>query len=71
MQEALAKELEPKVPPALVKQNREEAQRQKDLLWRGLMAQADAASRAGEKIEPIVAVPSGTAPPGQRQTQSS
>lgn len=54
--EALADELEPRVPPAVVKQNLEEAQRQKDSLWRGLMEQADAAVRADGKIEPIVAV---------------
>jgi benzoylformate decarboxylase len=53
--EALADELEPKVPPAIVKQNLEDAQRKKDLLWRGLMEQADAAIRADGKIEPIVA----------------
>jgi thiamine pyrophosphate-dependent acetolactate synthase large subunit-like protein len=53
--EALADELEPRVPPAIVKQYLEEAQRRKDILWRGLMEQADAAIRADEKIEPIVA----------------
>lgn len=54
--EALADELELKVPPAIVKQNLEDAQRKNDLLWRGLMEQADAAIRADGKIEPIVAV---------------
>jgi benzoylformate decarboxylase len=53
--EALAGELEPQVPAAIVKQHLEEAQRQKDLLWRGLMEQADAARRAHGPIEPIVA----------------
>jgi benzoylformate decarboxylase len=53
--EALADELEPKVPPAIVKQNLEDAQRQKDILWRGLIEQADAAIRVDEKIEPIIA----------------
>ncbi|HEX3445533.1 MAG TPA: thiamine pyrophosphate-dependent enzyme [Chthoniobacterales bacterium] len=53
--EALAKELEPKVSPATVKQNIEYAQQQKDMLWRGLMERADAAIRDDEKIEPIIA----------------
>ncbi len=53
--EALAHELEPKVPSAIIKQNIEYAQQQKDILWRGLMERADAAIRGDEKIEPIVA----------------
>ena len=53
--EALADELEPKVPPAAVKHNIEEAQQQKEILWRELMERADAAVRNDEKIEPIVA----------------
>ena len=53
--EALADELEPKVPPAVVKQNIEEARHKKDTLWHELMARADAAIRDDEKIEPIVA----------------
>jgi benzoylformate decarboxylase len=53
--EALADELEPKVPPAVVKQNIEEARQKKDTLWRELMERADAAIRDDEKIEPIVA----------------
>jgi benzoylformate decarboxylase len=53
--EALADEREPRVPPAIVKQNLEEAQLRKDILWRGLMEQADAAIRVDEKIEPIIA----------------
>jgi benzoylformate decarboxylase len=53
--EALAHELEPKVPSAIVKENIESAGQQKDILWRGLMERADAAIRGDEKIEPIVA----------------
>ena len=53
--EALAHELGPKVPSAIIKQNIEYAQQQKDILWRGLMERADAAIRGDEKIEPIVA----------------
>jgi benzoylformate decarboxylase len=53
--EALAQELEPKVPSATIKQNIEYARQQKDILWRGLLEQADAAIRGDEKIEPIVA----------------
>jgi benzoylformate decarboxylase len=53
--EALAHELEPKVPSAIVKENIESARQQKDILWRGLMERADAAIRGDEKIEPIVA----------------
>jgi benzoylformate decarboxylase len=53
--EALAHELEPKVPSAIVKENIESAREQKDILWRGLIEQADAAIRGDEKIEPIVA----------------
>ena len=53
--EALAHELEPKVPSAIVKENIESARQQKDILWRGLTERADAAIRGDEKIEPIVA----------------
>jgi benzoylformate decarboxylase len=53
--EALAQELEPNVPAAIIKQNIEYARQQKDILWRGLMEQANAAIRGDEKIEPIVA----------------
>ncbi len=53
--EALAHELEPKVPSAIIKQNIEDARQQKDILWRELMERADAAIRGDEKIEPIVA----------------
>ena len=53
--EALAHELEPKVPLAIIKQNIEDARQQKDILWRELMERADAAIRGDEKIEPIVA----------------
>ena len=53
--EALADELEPKVPPATVKQNIEYAQQQKHTLWRELMERAEAAIRDDGKIEPIVA----------------
>jgi benzoylformate decarboxylase len=53
--EALAHELEPKVPSAVIKQNIEYARQHKDILWRELMEQTDAAIRGDEKIEPIVA----------------
>ena len=53
--EALAHELEPKVPSAIIKQNIEYARQQKDILWRELMEQTDAAIRGDQKIEPIVA----------------
>ena len=53
--EALADELEPKVPPAVVKQNIEEARQKKDTLRRELLERADAAIRDDEKIDPIVA----------------
>src|SRR5262249_8853544 len=42
-------------PPAIVRQNIERAQRKKEILWRELMGQADAAIGDGERIEPIVA----------------
>jgi benzoylformate decarboxylase len=54
--QALAGELEPRVPAATVQQNLEEARRQKDIFWGELMKQAAAAIRADGKIEPIVAV---------------
>jgi benzoylformate decarboxylase len=44
------------VTPAIVKQNLEDAQRNKTFLWRELMEQADAAIRADERVEPIIAV---------------
>jgi benzoylformate decarboxylase len=53
--EALAHELEPKVPSAVIKQNIEYARQHKDILWHELMEQTDAAIRGDEKIEPIVA----------------
>jgi benzoylformate decarboxylase len=53
--EALADVLEPRISPAVVRQNIEDAQRQKDILWRELMEQADAAIGDDERIEPIVA----------------
>jgi len=53
--EALAEVLEPRISPAVVRQNIEDAQRQKDILWRELMEQADAAIGDDERIEPIVA----------------
>jgi benzoylformate decarboxylase len=53
--EALAQELEPNVPAGIIKQNIEYARQQKDILWRGLMEQANTAIRGDEKIEPIVA----------------
>jgi benzoylformate decarboxylase len=53
--EALAQELEPKVPSAIIKQNIEYARQQKDVLWRQLIERADTAIRDDEKIEPIVA----------------
>jgi len=54
--EALAEELEPRVPLTLVNQNIEEAQQKKDTLWRQLMERADAAIRADSRVEPIIAV---------------
>jgi len=53
--EALAEVLEPRISPAVVRQNIEHAQRQKEILWRELMEQADAAIGDDERIKPIVA----------------
>ena len=53
--EALADELESMVPPSVVKQNIEQAQQQKDALWRDLMERAEAATGSENGIEPIVA----------------
>jgi len=52
---ALAEELESRISPAAVRQNIEHAQRQKDILLRELMEQADAAIQDDDKIEPIAA----------------
>src|SRR5258708_13372392 len=53
--EAFADELELKVSPATVKQNIETAQKEKEVLWHGLMKQADAATNGDARIAPIVA----------------
>ena len=52
--EALAEELEHRVSHSTVGENIEYAQQQKDILWRGLMERADAATVHSPKIEPIV-----------------
>ena len=51
----MADELELKVSPATVKQNIERAQKEKEVLWHGLMKQADAATNGDARIAPIVA----------------
>jgi hypothetical protein len=53
--QALADELQAKVPEATVKRNIEHAQQQKDALWRQLMDETGAAIREDGKIAPIVA----------------
>jgi len=53
--EVLAKELESRISPAVIKQNIEDAQNEKELLWRQLMQRADAAIDDDQKIQPIVA----------------
>ena len=53
--EALADELQSKVPAQTVTQNIEYAKQQKDSFWHELMGRADAAIREDGKIAPIVA----------------
>jgi benzoylformate decarboxylase len=53
--EALADELQAKVPEATVNRNIEYAQQEKDALWRQLMDETGAAIREDGKIAPIVA----------------